>query len=82
MAAIEQEILEQIRKLDLAQKKQVLDYARRLTHPKGELVSEFLERTREIRISPEDLAIMKRVAEEDEERIDWDDWNNPPAVFD
>jgi hypothetical protein len=46
------------------------------------LVSDFLERTRDIHISPEDLAIMKQVAEEDEERIDWDDWNNPPAVSD
>lgn len=82
MAAIEQELLEQFKKLDTEQKKQVLDFVHRLTQPKRELVKDFLERTRDIHISPEDLQIMKQVAEEDEERIDWDGWNNPPAVFD
>lgn len=82
MSAIERKLFEQIRRLDDEQQKQVLDFVQRLTQPKGEPVREFLERTRDIRISPEDIAIMKRVAEEDEERIDWDDWNNPPAVFD
>jgi hypothetical protein len=82
MAAIEQELFEQIRKLDTDQKKQVLDFVRGLNRPKGEMGKDFLERTRDIEISKEDLQIMKQVAEEDEERIDWDDWNNPPAVFD
>lgn len=82
MVAIEQEILDQIRKLDLDQQKQVLDFVRGLTHPKGVLVRDFLEYTHDIQISPEDLEIMKRVAEVDEERIEWDDWNNTPAVFD
>ena len=31
----------------------------------------------DIHISPDDLQIMKQVAEADEERIDWDDWYNP-----
>ena len=78
MAAIEQELLEQIRKLDTEQQKQVLDFVRQLNRPQGELGKDFLERTSKIHISKEDLEEMKRVAEEDEERIDWDDWNNPP----
>ncbi|CAG1012599.1 hypothetical protein ANRL4_04684 [Anaerolineae bacterium] len=79
MATIEQEILDQIRKLDLEQQRQVLGFVRGFTRPKGVLVREFLEQTRDIQVSPEDLEIMKRVAEVDEERIEWDDWNNTPA---
>jgi hypothetical protein len=82
MAAIEQELLEQFKNLDAQKKKQVLQFVHRLGQPKGELVSDFLQRTRDIRISPEDIAIMKRFAEEDEERIDWDDWNNPSTLSD
>jgi mRNA-degrading endonuclease RelE of RelBE toxin-antitoxin system len=37
MAAIEQELLEQFKKLDMAQKKQVLDFVHRLTQAAGEL---------------------------------------------
>lgn len=82
MATIEQEILDQIRKLDLEQQRQVLDFVRGFTHPKGVLVRDFLEQTRDIQISPEDLEIMSRVAEVDEERIEWDDWNHTPTIFD
>jgi hypothetical protein len=82
MAAMEQELLEQFKKLSAEQKKQVLNFVHRLVQPEGETVRDFWERTRDIHISPEDLAIMKQVAEEDEERIDCDDWNNPSAVFD
>lgn len=82
MAAIEQEIIERIRKLNPAQQQKVLAFVHELEKPKGELGRDFIERTKDIVISPEDLEIMRRVAEEDEERIDWNDWNNPPAVFD
>jgi len=78
MAAIEQGLFEQIRKLDTEQQKQVLDFVRQLNRPKGELARDFLERTSKIHIPKEDLEIMKCVAEDGEERIDWDDWNNPP----
>lgn len=82
MAAMEQELLEQFKKLDTARQQQVLDFVHRLAQPQGEPGRAFIERTKDIVISPEDLEIMRRVAEEDEERIDWDDWHNPPAVFD
>lgn len=48
MAAIEQELLEQFQKLETEQKQQVLNFVHGLTHPKGELVADFLERTRNI----------------------------------
>lgn len=37
MAAIEQELVEQFKKLDTEQKKQVLDFVHRLTQSRGEL---------------------------------------------
>ena len=82
MAAIEQELLEQFKRLDTEQQKQVLDFVHRLTQPRGELVKDFLERTSHIHIPKEDLAEMARYIEEYEERIDWDDWNNPPTLSD
>jgi hypothetical protein len=78
MAAIEQEILEQIQKLNPDQKKQVLDFVQKLNQPKSETGKEFLERTKHIKFPKEDLEEIARYIEEDEERIDWDDWNNPP----
>jgi hypothetical protein len=80
MAAIEQEILENIRKLDPEQKKQVLDYVQHLAAPKGEPFSEMFQHAREIAFPKEDLEEMKRIIEEDEERIDWGDWNNSPSL--
>jgi hypothetical protein len=82
MIAIDQELLEQIKKLDMAQKKQVLDFVRHLTRPKGELGKDFIERTSHIDFPKEDLEEIKRHVEEYEERIDWDDWNNPPTLSD
>jgi len=82
MAALEAELLEQFHKLNIVQQKRVLDFAHELTRPKNESGKDFIARTKDIHISASDLEIMLRIAEEDEERIDWDDWNNPPAVFD
>ena len=81
MAAIEQELIEQIHRLDEEQQKRVLDFVRELSRPKGELGKDFLERTSNIHIPKEDLEEMLRYIEEDEERIDWDDWNNSHALF-
>lgn len=81
MATLEQELIEQIRRLDEDQQKRVLDFVRELGYPRGELVKDFLERTNNIYIPKEDLEEMLRYIEEDEERIDWDDWNNPPTLF-
>jgi hypothetical protein len=55
-----------------------LDFVRQLNRPKGELGKDFLERTAGIQFPKEDLEEIARIIEEDEERIDWDDWNNPP----
>ena len=77
MAAIEQELFERIEKLNAEQKQQVLDYVRQISQPQGELVQDFFERTKNIHFPPEDLAEIQRYIEVDEERIDWDDWNNP-----
>jgi hypothetical protein len=79
MAATEQELLDQIRKLDQEQQKRVLDFVHKLTAPQGEPVKDFLERTRTISVPKEDLAEMARFIEEEFERIDWNDWNNPPS---
>jgi hypothetical protein len=77
MAAIEQEIIEQIRRLNPEQQKQVLNFVRELSYEKGETGREFIERTKGINFPKEDLEEIARIIEEDEERIDWDDWNNP-----
>jgi hypothetical protein len=72
MAAIsyEQEILEQIRDMNEAQQKEVLAFARGLKRPTGESGKQFIERTKDIHIDPEDLALMKAAIEEWCERAD------------
>ncbi|MCC7205847.1 MAG: hypothetical protein IT323_00980 [Anaerolineae bacterium] len=77
---IEQKILEQVRKLDPAQQQQVLDFAQRLAQPKGEAFGEIFQHARDIAFPKEDLDEIKRLIEEDEERIDWDDWDNSPSL--
>jgi len=81
MATIEQELIEQIHRLDEEQQKRVLDFVHELKRPTGEPGKDFLKRTSNIHIPKEDLQEMLRYIEEDEERIDWDDWNNPPTLF-
>lgn len=80
MVALELELLEQIKKLDLEQKKQVLDFVHRLTQPRGELVSDIVQHASELNFPHEDLEEMKQFIEQEFERIDWDDWNNPPTL--
>ena len=46
MVTIERELVKQIQSLDGEQQKQVLDFVYSLTHPRGELVRDFLERTK------------------------------------
>ncbi len=80
MLAIEQELLQEIQKLDTAQKKQVLDFVHRLTRPRGEPVRDIFQHASELGFPREDLEKMKQFIEEEFERIDWDDWNNPPTL--
>ncbi len=79
MVAIEQELLEQFKKLDTDQKKQVLAFVHRLIEPRGELVRDIVQHASELDFPREDLEEMKRFIEQEFERIDWDDWNNPPT---
>jgi hypothetical protein len=67
---IEQEIIEAIQKLDSENQRRVLEYARSLRRPKGISGKEFLERTKDIHISPEDLDLMQKAIEEEFERVD------------
>jgi hypothetical protein len=80
MAAIEQELIEQFQKLDAEQKKKVLDFVYSLTHPRGEPLGEIFQHASQLGFLREDLEQMKQFIEEEFERIDWDDWNNPPAL--
>jgi hypothetical protein len=80
MSAIEQKLFAQIKRLDDEQQKQVLDFVQRLTQPKGETFRDIFDHAREIAFPKEDLDEIKRLIEEDEERIDFDDWNNPPSL--
>ncbi|MAS36478.1 MAG: hypothetical protein CL610_20915 [Anaerolineaceae bacterium] len=62
---LEQELLEQVRKLDRDQQRRVMAYARALhTRPKGLSGSVFLERTKDIHIDVGDLERMEQAIEE------------------
>ncbi|MCC6803037.1 MAG: hypothetical protein IT319_09145 [Anaerolineae bacterium] len=73
----EQEILDQIRALDAEGRRQVLEFARSLSHPKGISGKEFLERTRNSRANLADLELMEQAIEEEFERVDPDAWDLP-----
>lgn len=67
---LEQELLDQVRKLDRNQQRRVVAYARALhTRPKGQSGAEFLERTKNIHIDADDLKRMEQAIEEAFEQI-------------
>lgn len=80
MSAIQMELWEKITRLDAEQQKQVLDFVQRLAQPKGEPVRDIMQHAKELDFPRDDLEQMKQFIEEEFERIDWDDWNNPPAL--
>jgi hypothetical protein len=45
--------------------------------PKGISGREYLERTKDIHISPDDLELLRQAIEEECERMDWDGWDMP-----
>jgi hypothetical protein len=51
-----------------------------LTQPVGEPLRDIIKHAQELYISREDLEEMKKFIESERERIDWDDWNNPPTL--
>lgn len=65
MAALEQELLEQFKKLDAARQKQVLDFVHRLAQPRGEPVRDIVQHARELGFPQEDLEQIKRIIEAD-----------------
>ncbi len=73
----EQEILDQIRTLDLEAQRQVLEFARSLSHPQGISGKEFLKRTQGMHPDLADLAMMEQAIEAEFERIDPDEWDLP-----
>jgi hypothetical protein len=58
------EIVEQIKQLNEDNQRKVLEYARSLSRPKGISGKAFLEHTRDIRISSDDLKLMTDAIEE------------------
>ncbi len=74
---LEQELIEQVRRLDEEQQRRVLEFAQRLKRRKGTPGRLFLELTRDIKFHPDDLDVIERAIEEDCERIDLDDWDLP-----
>lgn len=71
----EQEILDQIRTLDPEARRQVLEFARSLNHPKGISGKEFLRRTQGMQGDLADLELMERAIEEEFEKVDPDEWD-------
>jgi predicted Zn-dependent peptidase len=71
---VKEQIVNQLDQLTPEQLREVLDFAETLVRPHGEPGELLLERTRDIRIDPEDLEKMRQVIEEECERIDPDEW--------
>jgi mRNA-degrading endonuclease RelE of RelBE toxin-antitoxin system len=65
-----QEILEQLDSLSTEQQRQVLEFVREVQRPSGEPGPSLVQHAREIRFPHEDLEEMKRVIEEEFERVD------------
>jgi hypothetical protein len=64
MAAIEQEIIERISKLDTEKQKRVLEFVRSLDMPIGIPGEELIARAHQVNFDPADLEEMKREIEE------------------
>jgi hypothetical protein len=77
MTEIEQALWQQLKRLDNMQKARLLAFIEAMVEPAGESGPEFLRRTSTINFPKDDLAEIARSIEENEERIDWDEWNTP-----
>jgi hypothetical protein len=76
-ATLKQVITEQIQDLTEEEQRRVLEFVRSLHRPKGVSGKEFLERTKDIRISPDDLELMRQAIEEEFEKVDPNEWDLP-----
>ncbi len=70
MAAIEQEIIERISKLDAEKQKRVLEFVRSLGLPQGISGEDLIARAHQVNFDPVDLEEMKHAIEEGCERIE------------
>ena len=70
MAAIEQEIIERVSKLDAERQKQVLDFVRSLDIPQGIRGEDLVARAHEVHFDPSDLEEIAQAIEAGCERID------------
>ncbi len=73
---LEQTLIEQIRRLNDEQQKQVLSFIQNIDRPAHQSIpgSELVKRAKAINFDPDDLVEIARAIEEDCERIDWDEW--------
>ena len=70
MAAIEQEIIERVSKLDKDKQERVLEFVRNLERPEGIAGEDLVARARQVDFDPSDLETMAKAIEEGCERID------------
>lgn len=74
ISPLEQQILEEVRKLTPEQQQRVLELAREITkRPPGERGADLVQRARAINFPKEDLEEIKRAIEEDLEVVEDDD---------
>jgi hypothetical protein len=70
MAALEQEIIERLSKLNTEDQKRVLEFVRNLAQPQGIPGESLIARAHEVNFDPADLEEMSRAIEEGCERIE------------
>ena len=73
---IEQQILDELNRLDLPQQQRVLDFARELSHPSRPqgVPAEQVIRAAAVCSTRQEVADMMQAIEEDCEKIDLDEW--------
>ncbi|MCL4249151.1 MAG: hypothetical protein KJ065_13470 [Anaerolineae bacterium] len=77
MSAVEQEILEAVRRLDPKQQQRVLEFVRTITPKGGTTFAEMREIAREIAFPKEDLDEIARIIEEEFEQVRGDELDVP-----
>ncbi len=75
---VAQRIAVEMEDLSEEELRRVLEFTRSLHRPKGISGKEFLERTRDIRISSTDLELMRQAIEDEFEKVDLNDWDLSP----
>ena len=74
---IKQIIVDEIQTLSAEEQRRVLEFMHSLRRPKGITGKEFIERTKDIRISSTDLELMRQAIEEEFEKVDPNEWDLP-----